>query len=94
MLEDIPRTQLEETPYSGIRATSRWTDDPGGGIGRWGEEWGGVMWNGVRGIDEVGRKDRNRKLRKTRSGKKEHIRIAMEFKDIVVPDRFWNFATS
>ena len=51
------------------------------------------MWNGVRGIDEVGRKDRNRKLRKTRSGKKEHIRIATESKDIVVPDRGWNSTT-
>ena len=70
VLEDIPRTQLEETPYSRIRATSRWTDDPGGGSGQWGKEWGGVVWSGVGGIDEVGSKESNRRLRKTRRGKK------------------------
>ena len=40
--EDTQSTQLEETPDNRNRATSRWTDDPEGGGGIWGEEWGGV----------------------------------------------------
>ena len=52
------------------------------------------MWSGVGGIDEVGSKESNRRLRKTRRGKKEHTTIVTESKAIVVPDQVWNFATS
>ena len=41
--EDTTRKHLEETPDSGTREMSRWTDDPGGGVRQWREERGGVV---------------------------------------------------
>ena len=87
---------MEETPYIRTWETSRRTDDPGCGSGKWRAEWGKVMCCGAGSEGRAGvgvgvvPEDGGR----LGGFKKEHIRIVTESKAVVVPDQGWNSTNS